>query len=54
MILAARQLAVFINGELKNLEHIVKLAEERITTSKQYPDERANYPSYVPRAILSK
>lgn len=39
MILAARQLAVYINGELKNLEHVVTLAKERITASKKYPGE---------------
>ena len=31
MILAARQLALFINDELNNLQHVIRLVKERIT-----------------------
>jgi hypothetical protein len=49
MILAARQLALFINGELNNLEHVIRLAKERITVSKKYPGE---IDAYVESAAL--
>jgi len=49
MILAARQLALFINGELNNLEHVIRLAKERIKASKKYPGE---IDAYVESAAL--